>query len=422
MSGEQSPDVIVVGAGVIGLAIADSLAEAGQKVLVLDRRDARAGGASVANAGWINPYTLVPLPSRGAVKMGLTSFAKPTSPLYIRPRLSIGLAWWLLGFTAASDAATFARGRAALVALGHDGGRRYLELEERLPGLRRNAAASLTVYSTPGGAAAAAAGELAEIAGAGPVPEHELLDGDGARAIEPMLGARAQSGLLVHGDLQIEPASILEVLAGSVLERGGRIAQDTEVLGLLRSGDRVTGVRTTAGEHRAGSVIIAAGAWSPELLAPLGVRLRMEPGKGYSVTLRVPTVPRQVLALGEVKVGAVPHGGRTRLVGTMELSGVNERVDDRRVAAIVTAARPYLRPLETADDPLALIDEVHVGMRPMFANGLPVIDRVADGLFVSTGHAMMGVTLALSSATALRDYLLEGRRPAVLEPFRLRRA
>jgi D-amino-acid dehydrogenase len=147
----------------------------------------------------------------------------------------------------------------------------------------------------------------------------------------------------------------------------------------------------------------------------------MEPGKGYSVTLRLTNPPRVAVNLAEAKVGVVPHAGGTRLVGTMELSGVNERIDERRVDGILAAAGAFVREIGAAPDPRGLVTDVAVGMRPMFARGLPVIDRVdgREGLYLSTGHAMMGATLALSSAAALTEFIVSGRRPAILEPFRL---
>lgn len=422
MSAEgDAPDVIIVGAGVIGLSLADALGAAGHSVLVLDRRTSAAGGASLANAGWINPYTVAPLPTKAALRTGIRAFTDSTSPLYIRPRLSFGLAGWLARFAAATRTSTFERGRHALVALGRSNGEGYLRLAER-GGLRMHARTSLGVFATPDGAAKAAVDELTALPGLSPAPEYELLDAAALRTAAPQLTDVAQSGLVVHGDLQIEPASILEVLTALILARGHRIERDVDVLGLEQRGGRITGVRTAAGERHADTVVVAAGAWSPELLAKVGVRLRMEAGKGYSVALNLSTPPTTVLALASAKVGVVPHGNGARLVGTMELSGVNERVDPRRVQGILAAARPYLR--ELAESPRSsqdLIGEVLVGMRPMFASGLPVIDRVdgIEGLYLSTGHAMMGVTLALTSAALMTEFIDGGQRPALLEPFHL---
>lgn len=425
MSAATTSDVLIIGAGVIGLTAADALSAAGRTVHVIDARDPASGGASVANAGWINPYTVAPLPSPAAIRVGARAFLDASSPLYIRPRLSIGLASWLLRFAAATNARTHDRGRHALVALGRSNGEAYLELAER-GGLRMHARTSLGVFATPDGAADAARHELTALPGLEPAPDHEVLDAAAVQALAPQVSDRVQSGLLNHGDLQIEPASILEVLAASIRGRRGRIDHDAAVTELLVRDGRILGVRTSTGaEHHAGTVIVAAGAWSPRLLKQVGVRLRMEPGKGYSVAVQLTRPPETVIAIADAKVGLVPHAGGARLVGTMELSGVNERIDRRRVDGIVAAARPYLR--ELAESPLLtseLSGEVIVGMRPMFARGLPVIDRVdgIDGLYLSTGHAMMGVTLALTSAARLTEFILDGRRPEVLEPFRLDRA
>jgi D-amino-acid dehydrogenase len=105
----------------------------------------------------------------------------------------------------------------------------------------------------------------------------------------------------------------------------------------------------------------------------------------------------------------------------MELSGNNRRLDWRRIVAVAAASRHYLGDwYESDDDLIGLIRDPWVGGRPLLPDGLPVIDRVPghDDVFVSTGHGMLGVTLAPASARALREYMLSGRRPDVLAPFR----
>jgi len=410
-------DVIVIGAGVIGLAIGESLSASGLRVRVIDRRDPLAGGASVANAGWINPPTVEPLPSRAALGYGLRSFTDPGSPLYIRPRISLSLTRWLLRFARSSGERSFARGRAALLELAHGASDRYLAFGDQQP-IRVNAEASMSVFADDAGAWRAAR-ELDELDGA---PEFEVLDQAEALDAEPLLTEAAHSALVVHGDLQIEPATILRALMGAIRERGSIVDLTTEAIGLLVTRGRVRGVRTVGGELQAGAVVVTAGAWSPRLLAPLGVRLGMEAGKGYSIELPLATPPRLVVSLADAKVGIVPHAGGARLVGTMELSGVNERLDARRIEGILAAARPFLRGLRDAEGTIDVHRDVLVGARPMFADGLPVIDRIesVEGLYLSTGHAMMGVTLAMNSAAHLNEFIRTGTRPPVLEPFRLR--
>jgi len=104
----------------------------------------------------------------------------------------------------------------------------------------------------------------------------------------------------------------------------------------------------------------------------------------------------------------------------MEFSGNNRRLDWRRVEAIGHASREYLgRWFDTPDDLMGLIDNPWVGGRPMLPDGLPLVDRVPGTMnaYVATGHGMLGVTLAPSTASALRSFMETGERPGVLVPF-----
>jgi glycine/D-amino acid oxidase-like deaminating enzyme len=153
----------------------------------------------------------------------------------------------------------------------------------------------------------------------------------------------------------------------------------------------------------------------------------MQAGKGYSFSVRLDPAPRSALYLGDARIVASPINGATRIAGTMELSGNNNRLDWRRIVAIARGSRRYLGPWFRHLDELAgLIRDPWVGGRPLLPDGLPVIDRLPDhgNAFLTTGHGMLGVTLGPATGQALTDYFLSRRRPAVLTPFqfgRLRR-
>jgi D-amino-acid dehydrogenase len=161
--------------------------------------------------------------------------------------------------------------------------------------------------------------------------------------------------------------------------------------------------------------VLAAGAWSGPLAKRFGFRLPIEAGKGYSVTISNPAVrlARPVL-LGEVKLGCTPFDGALRVAGTMELSGLNTRLDPRRVAAIRRAADRYL--------PGSLQGTaVHewTGMRPVLPDGLPAIGRAPgfQNLYVASGHAMLGITLAPATAEVLADLMTTERSAVDLRAF-----
>jgi D-amino-acid dehydrogenase len=155
------------------------------------------------------------------------------------------------------------------------------------------------------------------------------------------------------------------------------------------------------------------------------VRLRLQAGKGYSFAVDLAVPPTHPLYLGEKHVAVSPIAGSTRISGTMEFSGNNRRLDWRRVQAIAHGSREYLGPwYDTSDDLMGLIESPWVGGRPMLPDGLPLIDRVPDlaNAYVATGHGMLGVTLAPSTASALGAFIDTGERPAVLAPFGFARA
>jgi D-amino-acid dehydrogenase len=187
----------------------------------------------------------------------------------------------------------------------------------------------------------------------------------------------------------------------------------------------VRAVVTDHGSVPVAGVILAGGASCGTLLRPLGIRLPLTAGKGYSFLRRLRTRPSRPLHLGDIKVAVTPLPRGLRIAGTMELSGNNEILRQSRARAIARGTAPYfdgwddLEPGRRAGEP----EELWVGRRPLTPDGLPILDRMDpfENLFVATGHSMLGVTLAPASGRNLADFVLSGRRPGLLEPFRLRR-
>jgi D-amino-acid dehydrogenase len=177
-------------------------------------------------------------------------------------------------------------------------------------------------------------------------------------------------------------------------------------------------VRTAAGDLEADAVVLAAGAWTTPLAHSIGVSLPMEPGKGYSFSVQPSVVPLHAILLADVHVGCTPFDDRMRIGGTMEFSGINNRLDRRRIETIVAGAKQAF--VEWSSPEIA--DE-WAGMRPIAADGLPILDRAGaiENTYIATGGGMQGVTLAPPSGQALAELITTGRRPALLEPFRLDR-
>ena len=180
-----------------------------------------------------------------------------------------------------------------------------------------------------------------------------------------------------------------------------------------RDGARVSAVRAGDRRLRADAFVLAAGAWSGPLSKQLGSPLPVQPGKGYSLDLPARDLRRPTY-LTEAKVAATPLEGRLRLAGTMEFGGLEERIDPVRVGAIARAPAAFLRDWQVPAEPT-----LGAGLRPMSPDGLPLIGRLEglDNAYVSTGHAMLGLTLAPVSAVALSGLIVHARPSPLLEPF-----
>jgi D-amino-acid dehydrogenase len=163
----------------------------------------------------------------------------------------------------------------------------------------------------------------------------------------------------------------------------------------------------------ADKVLLAAGAWTGLVARPFGIRLPVQAGKGYSITVAAVPEFSRPLYLGDVKVGSTPFDGAYRFAGTMELSGINTDIDRRRLAGIRRVIGRYF------EEPIAdRTASEWVGMRPLTPDGLPMLGCAGpDNVFVATGHAMLGITLAPATGVVMSE-LMTGRPPSTpLGPF-----
>ncbi|MFG2469293.1 NAD(P)/FAD-dependent oxidoreductase [Streptomyces canus] len=410
--------VVVVGGGVVGLCTAYYLAAAGLPVEVVERRGL-GSGVSRGNAGWVCLSHSTPVPSPGVLRYALRSVGRPDSPLYLRPLPDPAFLRWLWRFWRSSAPATFRRGYAAIADLNHD-------TFDLFDGLREAGVA--TTLTRPGMvhaflSAAEARHHLAiqrEMAeGHYPMPD-DITTGDEARLLDGALSSKVCAAYLVEGEGVVDPEGFARGLGEALAAAGVKVHENTEVTGFRSGAGRVTALRTDRGEIPCSAVVVAAGMRSPALLRELGHRLPLQAGKGYSFAVDLDPAPRHTLYFGERRAVASPIGTTTRIGGTMELSGNNNRLDWRRIVAVALASRHYLgRWFDDPDDLVSLIRDPWVGGRPFLPDGLPVIDRLPgrENVFAATGHGMLGVTLGPATGHRLAEYIRTGRRPEVLAPF-----
>src|SRR5690606_32134372 len=198
-------------------------------------------------------------------------------------------------------------------------------------------------------------------------------------------------------DAHLEAVRLLERLRTSITAAGGEIRHRARVERLLTRQGRVIGVDGPGLRELADRVVLAAGSWSARLAAGMGLRLPLEPGTGYSLTVTSPDAgPRLPAILSAARVAVTPLEGRLRVGGTMEMAGfpaADAPASHRRVAGILKAVGRYLPGLDL--EPLRAAAPWR-GHRPCTPDGLPYLGEVSSprGLVVATGHAMLGVSLA----------------------------
>jgi glycine/D-amino acid oxidase-like deaminating enzyme len=410
--------VLVVGGGIVGLSTAYYLLRAGVPVEVVERSTV-ASGASLGNAGWVCLSHSAPVASPGVVRHALRSLGRPDSPVYLRPVAN--LVPWLLSFWRSSTPSRFERGYAAVVSLNRDTFELFDEL--RASGVDTGLTRPGMVHAFLSVARARHHLHVQRMAAGYELPADVAVD-DEARALDPSLSPSVRAAYLVSGEGVVEPGRFARSLRDRVEELGGKVRENVEVSGFQLVNGSVAGLRTSHGELACGAVVIAAGMWSQGLLRRLGRPLPVQAGKGYSFTVDLDPAPAHALYFGDHNLVASPMAGTTRIAGTMELSGNNNRLDWRRVVALAMASRHYLGDWFThADELPGLIRDPWVGGRPLLPDTLPVIDRLPGyaNAFVSTGHGMLGVTLGPASGRAVAEFIRAGRRPDVLKPFRFDR-
>jgi D-amino-acid dehydrogenase len=384
---------VVLGGGVIGACVAATLAKRGATVTMLEREPevCPPESAVYANCGLLVPSEVEPLAHPGALGQGLRWMLDGTSPFYVKPRASLELLRWLWLFRSAC-AADVARAHAPLL----------LELSQASAVLHDGLAAQggeawhyrrngwLAVYETAAGMeeAAADAAELRALGVSGDV----LTAAEVQERVPQIRDGSVAGGILTPDDGHMDPAAFTREMVAMAERAGATIVTGAEAWGFNSgAGGAVRTVRTTRGDFAADQVVLAAGAWSTALARQLGLRLPMEPAKGYSIDVAAPDgLPDIPICVGEPHVVLTPLGDALRLGSTLELSGWDMRLRPRRLAHL---RRATARVLGVPED--APARQVWRGPRPLTPDGLPFIGRSPrhQNVVFATGPCMLGLSL-----------------------------
>jgi D-amino-acid dehydrogenase len=409
--------VLVLGSGVVGTASAWYLRAAGHEVTVFERQPGVALETSRANGGQVSVSHSEPWANPAAPLKILRWLGKDDAPLLFRLQPELRQWLWGLAFLRECLPHRTARNIRRLVALGLHSRRMLAELREGL-GLEydRRAGGILHFYTDPRDFEAAVRSvRLMSDLGC----ERRVLTADEAVALEPALApVRAQIAGADHcaEDESGDAHRFSEQLAARAEAAGVRFLFSTTVTRLITVGGRMTSVEALGADgwpvrHSADAVVVALGVQSVPLLAPLGMRPRIYPAKGYSATYDVTgpgLAPTLSLTDDEYKLVFSRLGDKLRVAGTAELAGHRRDLNlvrcealTRRAGTLFPGACDYARP------------RYWTGMRPLTPSNVPCVGATPiRGLYLNTGHGTLGWTLAAGSGQLIAD-IVSGRPPAV---------
>lgn len=390
-------DVLIVGAGIIGAGIASALSRQGLDVVLVD--PGAGEGSSAGNAGLVVPSYVVPMSTPENLWAGVRSLGSRSAAVTFGWPLGLQTVRWLTRFTLACRAPRVRRDTAVL----HRLARESLELYDEMRaggldlGLRRRG----WLWLLTGSEQTALTKTVEKLRVAGAVCEP--VDADGAHTLQPNLGRAVTGGVWFPHESVMDPAHATQVLLEDAIAHGARLVPE-RVVAVDSRGPTVRTVRTQSRSLEADQFVIATGAASRDTGRLFGVRVPIEPGYGWSVTLDDPSGLLEHALMGvEKHVVISPLPGRIRVTGGMRFGG---RGGNRSRDGDITALRAAAEVLVPQLGDLAVV-RTWQGARPMTPSGLPIVRRVdARNLVIAAGHGPLGVTLAPSTVKAVTRELV----------------
>ena len=401
--------IVIIGGGIIGLCSAWYLQKEGHAVTIIDRGDIT-DGCSFGNMGYMSPSHFIPLASPGIIGEGIKHMLKSSSPFYIKPRLNKDLLQWGYHFWKSSNAKTVTQHSPHL--------NNILQLSRHLMNEMRMEIGDHFDMQEIG--CLMMCRELKTL-------DHEFHMADDAekfglkverlnaqqvQQLEPDVELNVSGAVLFKDDCHFNPGKLMLTLKDHLIRSGVQFQLNTTVIGFEKNDHKISAVITDKEKFNCNELIVATGSWLPNLAKMMGIKLLLQPGKGYSYTY--PFVEKNIkypAILVDGRCAITPWGNQLRIGGTMEISGINNKVLIKRMQGIYDSAKDFYPGLQIDLPPS---DKIWHGLRPVTPDGLPYIGRVSkyDNVIFAGGHAMLGISEGTGTGKLVSE-IVEGKNTTI---------
>jgi len=408
----------IIGGGIIGLCSAYYLQKEGHAVTVIDKSDIT-DNCSFGNMGYMSPSHFVPLASPGIIAEGLKHMLSSSSPFYVKPRLNLDLIRWGMKFWKSSNAKTVAKNAPALNDI--------LQLSRALINDIRTDIGDTFLMEEIG---------CLMMCKEQKTLEHEFhladdaeafglkvdrLNKDAVQSLEPNVELDVAGAVLFKDDCHFHPGKMMVALKNYLQDKGVQFKFDHTVSGFEKQGSSISAVITDKGKVSCENLVLAAGSWLPVLSRMMEVDLLLQGGKGYSYTY--PHVEKNIkypAILVDGRCAITPWGHQLRIGGTMEISGLNNKVLFNRMKGIYDSAKAFYPGLQIDLPPK---EKVWNGLRPVTPDGLPYIGRPQnlDNVIIAGGHAMLGISQGPGTGKLVTELLQRRTTSIKIEHFGVER-
>ncbi|WP_286239439.1 D-amino acid dehydrogenase [Neptuniibacter halophilus] len=398
--------VLVLGAGVVGVTSAWYLAKAGHEVTIIDRQVDVALETSYGNAGQISPGYSAPWAGPGIPLKAVKWLMQDLAPFMISGKeVDAQTLGWMTKMLSNCTENAYHTNKGRMVRLAEYSRDCFIDLRKELDiHYDERSKGTLQLFRTDKQVKDSKK-DISVLEETG--VNFQVLDVDGCVEYEPALAhvrEKIVGGLRLPGDETGDCFKFTNALADECRKLGVKFVMKTEVLGINAQGDEITSITTSRGEMTADSYVVALGSYSTPVLSKIGLKVPVYPIKGYSLTLPIldeSRAPTSTVMDETYKVAVTRFDDRIRVGGTAEIASYNKELEAKRkanVAFVVGDLFPGGGDIEHA--------EFWTGLRPMTPDGTPILGETKySNLFLNTGHGTLGWTMSLGSAKYLADVI-----------------